>query len=391
MQHTASVMWLLLVLSLQPLPQVKSFGLPRSSNQRPFFSSFCSLSSKAQHKMFRTFTKLNNDNERGKTATITLLSDQRDINGDHSEDKNVRLETPAPDIVSLLNGNNKASSIDSFPITTTTTTSSTMVEPETKLTQTALLVASTVVLASLLYWSLSGSSDGEMLAKTEQDQSVMFQQLGVWLSTMWSDPQGSLQRLLEIVEEAGPKGPLYFGLAYFAAELLAVPALPLTLSAGFLFGTMQGVAVVLAAGTCAASVAFFVGKTVLRGFVEQVLRSNPRWAKLDRAVGEKGFSLLVLVRLTPIFPFSISNYIYGASSIKFADYFFGTLLGFVPGTVAYVYTGQIGQALTTGEGTQPWYVYAAGLVVLGGLLTMVTKVATGIVEDMEEDGDGKKA
>jgi uncharacterized membrane protein YdjX (TVP38/TMEM64 family) len=201
------------------------------------------------------------------------------------------------------------------------------------------------------------------------------------------NPQDTLAVLIESIKGMGPAAPLYFGLLYCIAECLAIPATPLTLSAGYLFGASQGVAVVLAAGTLAACVGFFVGKTVLRQTVEGLLEQNPQFAKLDRAIGKEGFKLLVLVRLTPLFPFALSNYIYGASAIEFWPYFWGTLLGFTPGTIAYVYTGMVGQAVLSGQGSEPWYVYAGGMTALAALLKVISDTATGIVQTMEEEDE----
>jgi uncharacterized membrane protein YdjX (TVP38/TMEM64 family) len=205
------------------------------------------------------------------------------------------------------------------------------------------------------------------------------------VQTFFANPQAVLTSGIETVKDLGPIGALYFGLFYFVAETLAVPATPLALSAGYLFGLPEGFAVVLAAATLAACLGFFVGKTYLRSYVERVLEENPTWAKLDRAVGAQGFKLLVLVRLSPIFPFSISNYIYGASSIDFIPYFWGTLLGFTPSTLAYVYTGMVGKDVLLGSGSQEWYVYAGGLAVLGTLLKLVTDVATGIIDAIDDE------
>lgn len=194
-----------------------------------------------------------------------------------------------------------------------------------------------------------------------------------------SNPQDTLQEVVESVQAMGPLGPLYFGIIYLIAEILAIPATPLTMSAGYLFGLTQGVSVVLLAATIAASVSFFVGKTFLRSWVETILQDQPKFAKIDKAIAKDGFKLLLLVRLSPIFPFALSNYLYGASAIDFASYFWGTLLGFTPGTFAYVYTGMVGKALTLGEG-EPWYIYAGGFSLLLGFLKIVTDVATNIVE-----------
>lgn len=199
------------------------------------------------------------------------------------------------------------------------------------------------------------------------------------------DPQAALNSIVDIFQAMGALSGLYFGLFYIAAELLAVPATPLTLSAGYLFGLANGVGIVLVAATTAACIAYYIGRTFLRTWVEGILSENPKFAKLDRAIGEQGFKLLVLVRLTPIFPFSISNYVYGASSINFPAYFWGTLLGFTPGTIAYVYTGMVGKELLLGDSGQPWYIYTAGLGALLIFLKLVTDVATGIVEAIDDD------
>lgn len=205
-------------------------------------------------------------------------------------------------------------------------------------------------------------------------------------------PQESLQAVINGVDAMGPMGVVYFGLIYLVAEIFAVPATPLTLSAGYLFGVTKGASVVLLSATIAASVAFLIGKTFLRSWVETILEDKPQYAKLDRAIGKEGFKLLLLVRLSPIFPFALSNYLYGASSIDFASYFWGTLLGFTPGTIAYVYTGMVGKALTLGgDGDQPWYIYAGGFALLAAFLKTVTDVASEIVEAIDDEEETTSA
>jgi uncharacterized membrane protein YdjX (TVP38/TMEM64 family) len=200
-------------------------------------------------------------------------------------------------------------------------------------------------------------------------------------------PQETLNSVVESVAAMGPAGVLYFGMFYFLAEVLAIPATPLTMSAGYLFGLPQGVAVVLAAATAAAAIAFVIGKTFLRSWVEGILEENPKFAKIDEAVGQEGFKLLLLVRLSPIFPFALSNYIYGASSIDFGSYLVGTFLGFTPGTIAYVYTGMVGKELLSGDGSQPWYIYAVGFGALTVFLKLLTDVATNILAAFDENED----
>lgn len=238
-----------------------------------------------------------------------------------------------------------------------------------------LLYTAGAIIAAIGTW-LASSSD----QLTTSDMAESFHGLLI-------HPQETLQLCIQNVKAMGPEGLIYFAMIYFVAEILAVPATPLTLSAGYLFGLTQGVAVVLVTATVASSVGFFIGKTFLRSWVEGILEENAELRKLDRAIGKEGFKLLLLVRLTPIFPFALSNYVYGASSIDFVAYFWGTLLGFTPGTVAYVYAGMVGQALTLGEDAQPWYVYAVGFAVLIALLKLVTDVATQLIETIQDRED----
>ena len=52
----------------------------------------------------------------------------------------------------------------------------------------------------------------------------------------FQNPSETLDSVVKSVEDMGPLGPLYFGIAYTIAEILAIPAIPLTASAGYLFG-----------------------------------------------------------------------------------------------------------------------------------------------------------
>lgn len=210
-------------------------------------------------------------------------------------------------------------------------------------------------------------------------------QLITGVEHLFQDPNAFLQGVIQNVESMGPAGVLYFGLFYILAEVLCVPALPLTASAGYLFGLAKGTAVVLTAASVAAAIGFLIGRTFLRDFVEEKLEDYPEFQKIDSAIGKEGFKLMVLLRLSPIFPFSLSNYLYGASSVGFWQYFFGTMIGFAPGTIAYVYSGEIGKALTGGGDAQPWYVYAGGMVFVAGLLKLVADVATTTIQEMEEE------
>lgn len=58
---------------------------------------------------------------------------------------------------------------------------------------------------------------------------------------------------------------------YILAEILAVPAVPLTASSGYLFGLLPGTLTVLTSATIAASISFYIGRTFLRSWAQDII------------------------------------------------------------------------------------------------------------------------
>lgn len=69
------------------------------------------------------------------------------------------------------------------------------------------------------------------------------------------------------------------------------------------------------------------------------------WKAINRALSKGSFRVITLLRVSPLFPFSISNYIYGLTQIKFGDYVAGSLIGMLPGTLWYVTVGKFGRSV----------------------------------------------
>lgn len=133
---------------------------------------------------------------------------------------------------------------------------------------------------------------------------------------------------------------------YVVATVALAPGLILTVAAGALFGLAQGVVLVSLSSVLGATAAFFVGRTVARQWVGEKIRRWPRFAALDRALAERGFWIVLLTRLSPVFPFNLLNYAYGVSSVRPRDYVLGSWIGMFPATVLYVYAGSAAASLT---------------------------------------------
>ncbi len=198
--------------------------------------------------------------------------------------------------------------------------------------------------------------------------------IAVALALRASDLPRVLVGLVEWVREAGAVGGLTFGGVYVASAVLLLPASVLTLGAGFVWGPVLGLAIVLPAALAAATVAFLLGRTVARGWVQRRVAAHPRFRAIDEAVGTGGFKLVLLLRLSPLLPFTLLNYALGLTRVSLGDYVLGSALGMIPGAFLYLYLGSLvtsASQLLSGE--RP----SAGL--LGTALAAVGLLATAVV------------
>jgi len=133
-------------------------------------------------------------------------------------------------------------------------------------------------------------------------------------------------------------GPFVYGIVYALAALV-IPASLLTLGAGFAFGFLRALVVVSLGSMTTAVIAFWLGRTLLRGWVEAKVAGSPKFRAIDQAVADNGFKIVFLTRLSPVIPFLPLNYAFGLTKVRFRDYFLASWIGMLPGTVLYVYLG----------------------------------------------------
>ncbi len=205
---------------------------------------------------------------------------------------------------------------------------------------------------------------------------------------------GYVPRFSAWVESLGFWGPAAFFAGYVLATLAFVPGSLLTLAAGAVFGLWQGTALVLAAATTGATLAFLVARYVARSSVERRVARNPRFGAIDRAVAAEGRKVVFLLRLSPLFPFNLLNYALGLTRVSFLDYFLASI-GMLPGTFLYVYLGKgLGSlaALSAGErvetGPAGLALLGAGLVATIWVTALVTRAARRALAEVEDGGTG---
>ncbi len=173
------------------------------------------------------------------------------------------------------------------------------------------------------------------------------------------------------VASFGATAPLvYIGL-YLVSTVFFLPGTPVTVLSGFVFGPLWGVLYASIASIISVSAAFLIARYVARDLVENWVKGNAQFQRIDEQVEEQGWRIVMLTRLVPIFPFNLQNYAYGLTSIRFTTYVIVSAIFMLPGTAVFV---QLGGAFVSGEGNI-WktllYLGAAGVLLL--LLSLLPK------------------
>jgi len=191
----------------------------------------------------------------------------------------------------------------------------------------------------------------------------------------------SVAPFVQEVNRLGPTGPIAFVAGYVIACIALVPASLLTLAAGAIFGIVWGTIYTLIGALIGAALSFLIARYGARGLVERRLADNARFAAIDRAVGAEGLKIVTLLRLSPVFPFSLLNYALGLTRVRLADYMIG-MVGIIPGTLLYVYYGKVGgDVVALAGGTRPSggvasiALLALGLVATIAVTVLITRAA----------------
>nr|ACN31105.1 unknown [Zea mays] len=162
------------------------------------------------------------------------------------------------------------------------------------------------------------------------------------------------------------------------------------MSAGLLFGNVTGTIIVSVGGTLAAAVAFLIARYFARERILKLVEGNKKFLAIDKAIGENGFKVVTLLRLSPLLPFSLGNYLYGLTSVKFLPYVLGSWLGMLPGSWAYVSAGAFGRALIQDEseiglgGNEQLWTLGVGLLFTAIAAAYVTRLAKDAVKEIDD-------
>lgn len=218
-----------------------------------------------------------------------------------------------------------------------------------------------------------------------------------------------LQSIEDLIRAGGPAfGPALFVVTYAASAIVLIPASLLTVAAGYLFGPIEGTVLVSLASTLGATASFLVGRYLARPAVTRAVRKVPengqRFDAIDAAITKDGAKIVVLLRLSPIVPYTLLNYALSITSIPLPQYVFASWAGMLPGTVAYVALGGVGKAASgSGYSIQQIIIYSIGVAATIGASVLISRAAKRALDEetlinqpppqpspLDDDGNGRE-
>jgi len=145
-----------------------------------------------------------------------------------------------------------------------------------------------------------------------------------------------------------PAAPLAFLALHAVASLLFVPRTLLAIVAGLLFGVGWGIFWAEIGSVAGAAAGFILARYINSGLfdIERYGRIRLVLERVERG----GWRAVALLRLIPVMPHSLTNYGLGLTRLSLSAYLFGSLIGQLPMTIAYVDLGAAGGKLVLGRG-----------------------------------------
>jgi uncharacterized membrane protein YdjX (TVP38/TMEM64 family) len=171
-------------------------------------------------------------------------------------------------------------------------------------------------------------------------------------------------------------GSVVFGvLQVLVAASGILPASLLAVAAGGIYGLVPGFVLAAVSTMAGALVAFFLSRSLFRPAIERLMANRPRLRNFDAFIAQEGWRLVLLLRISPVMPFSATSYMLGLSSIDLRGYAVGTLAS-LPTMCGYVFIGTLADASLSGGMTSAnparWILFG-----IGGAATLALAVRFG--------------
>ena len=160
------------------------------------------------------------------------------------------------------------------------------------------------------------------------------------------------------VSSFGKLAPLVYIIMFALVPLTLFPDSVLAIGGGLIFGLFKGYIYTLIGALIGASLSFYISRKLGRNFVKKLTKE--KLDGIEYMINSKGFFVVLMLRLIPLFPFDIISYGAGLTSIKYKDFLFATIIGTIPGILVFTNIG----AQSFNIGSNGFYMSIMALILL---------------------------
>ncbi|WP_027631719.1 TVP38/TMEM64 family protein [Clostridium hydrogeniformans] len=147
----------------------------------------------------------------------------------------------------------------------------------------------------------------------------------------------STKNIEDFVKSYGSLAPIIYIIMFALVPLTLFPDSILAITGGILFGLLEGYIYTTIGAMIGGSISFYISKILGRDFIKNIAKN--KLDKLEKIIEDKGFVIVILLRLIPLFPFDVISYGAGLTSIKYKDFILATLIGTIPGILVFTNIG----------------------------------------------------
>jgi uncharacterized membrane protein YdjX (TVP38/TMEM64 family) len=150
----------------------------------------------------------------------------------------------------------------------------------------------------------------------------------------------------ESVDRLGLWAYPVFTLVYAGASVLLVPTTLLAPGLGFTLGFWGGTVVSVVGSVLGTAANYLIARFVGRGWFGHKVASSHRYRAVEIACRTRGFQIVLLTRLTPVFPSNIMSYFYGVTSVTLGSLLAATAIGMLPRIMVCTTLGAAAKSFT---------------------------------------------
>ena len=146
----------------------------------------------------------------------------------------------------------------------------------------------------------------------------------------------SVEDVRQWVTGFGVWGPAAYIMLYILRPLLLFPSLILNVAAGILFPPVIGIPCLTAGGLGSAILLFYMARSGIGS--EFLDLHGGKWgSRIHHYLSDstKNFQRMLWLRTVPLFPYDVISLVAGCTKMRFITFAVTTLLGILPGAVAY--------------------------------------------------------